>query len=337
MKLLIITQAVDKDNPVLGFFHRWLEEFAKHFEKITVICLEKGRFNLPPNVAVRSLGKEGGESRVKYLLNFYRFIWQERKNYDSVFVHMNQEYVLLGGLIWKLFGNKIYLWRNHAQGNFLTRLAVWFSDKVFCTSPNSFTARFAKTRLMPVGIDTNFFQPDASVPKIPQSILFLGRMAPVKNVTLFIEALNELQKSDVDFMATIAGAALPQDIVYEKKVQELVVGYGLDNKVRFIGAVTQEQALRLYREHQLYVNLTPAGSLDKTIFEAMACGLPLVVVNSDLRSMLGERLIGDWPPTLLAEEIRRYRSNHEVADSRGFVVANHSLVILISRLLAELK
>ena len=58
MKLLIITQKVDINDPVLGFFHRWLEEFAKHYEFVTVICLEKGEHRLPENVKVLSLGKE---------------------------------------------------------------------------------------------------------------------------------------------------------------------------------------------------------------------------------------------------------------------------------------
>ena len=30
MKLLICTQAADRDDPVLGFFYRWIEEFKKY-------------------------------------------------------------------------------------------------------------------------------------------------------------------------------------------------------------------------------------------------------------------------------------------------------------------
>ena len=96
MKLLIITQVIDKNHPVLGFFHRWVEEFAVHCEHVHVICLQKGVFDLPVNVTVHSLGKEDGVSRATYLLRFYKNIWQLRHEYDSVFVHMNQLYVLLG-------------------------------------------------------------------------------------------------------------------------------------------------------------------------------------------------------------------------------------------------
>ncbi len=38
MRLLITTQKVDKKDPILGFFHRWLEEFDKHRERLRVVC-----------------------------------------------------------------------------------------------------------------------------------------------------------------------------------------------------------------------------------------------------------------------------------------------------------
>jgi len=97
MKLLILTQKIDINDPVLGFFHKWAEEFSKKYEKLTVICLEKGEYKLPDNVKVLSLGKETGKSRLKYVFLFYKYIWLERKNYDVVFAHMNQEYIILDG------------------------------------------------------------------------------------------------------------------------------------------------------------------------------------------------------------------------------------------------
>ena len=57
MRLLILTQKVDINDDILGFFHRWIEEFAKRCEKVIVICLQEGRHDLPSNVKVLSLGK----------------------------------------------------------------------------------------------------------------------------------------------------------------------------------------------------------------------------------------------------------------------------------------
>ena len=74
MKLLIITQKVDKNDPILGFFHGWVEEFAKNVEKLTVVCLGVGEYDLPQNVQVFSLGKKIGASKLKYIWNILRSI-----------------------------------------------------------------------------------------------------------------------------------------------------------------------------------------------------------------------------------------------------------------------
>lgn len=301
MKLLIITQAIDKNNPVLGFFVRWVEEFSKKSEKVTVICLEKGEYNLPANVKVISLGKESNFKysilnfklfkNIKYIFNFYLYIFKYRNDYDAVFVHMNQEYVLLGGIFWRLFGKKIMLWRNHPYGSFLTDFAVWLSDRVFCTSKYSYTARFKKTEIMPVGIDTDFFRRNPEIKKIPNSILFLGRISPIKKPDLFIKALNLLDKDGITFKALIVGDPLPKDIGYYEGLKLKVKEYNLENKVEFIGSVKHEEAVDLYNKYELYVNLTPSGSMDKTIFEAMACESLVLVANKSLNDEIDKEFV----------------------------------------------
>lgn len=308
MKLLVLTQKVDRDDPVLGFFHRWVEELAKRFDRVTVIALGVGDYALPGNVKVLSLGKEEGASRLTYLRRFYSYVWSERKNYDRVFVHMNQEYVILGSDSWLLFQRKpVYLWRNHAAGSFLTRWAVWLSRKVFYTSPSSYTTRFKKAVQMPVGIDTDFFSPDPSVARTPHSFLFLGRIGPVKRVIEFVDWFKALGPG---YTATIAGAALPKDRDYEAEARRRA-----PQNISFVGAVRQEGARDLYRRHETYVNKTPAGSFDKTIFEAAACEMKLVLDNADLKHL--EKMSG--------------------AEARAFVVENHSLALLAKRLEEEMS
>ncbi|MEK7135492.1 MAG: hypothetical protein AAB780_02190 [Patescibacteria group bacterium] len=308
MKLLIITQKVDRNDPVLGFFHRWLEEFAKHFEKVTVICLEKGEFDLPENIKVFSLGKEEKNfqfsifnfQKIRYTLRFYKYLWTLRGDYDAVFVHMNQEYVLLGWKLWKLWGKKIYLWRNHAKGSLWTRLAVLLSRKVFYTSPQSFTARFRKSVQMPAGIDTDFFKPDPTITRKPNSVLFLGRISPVKKVLEFIEWLKT-----TSYVATIAGPILAEDRAYGDMVKN-----ALNEHIAYVGPVDQAGALRLYQTHEIYVNMTSAGSLDKTILEAAACGMKLKIENPHLKELEGKT----------GEE------------ARDFMIKHHRLSLLVDKL-----
>ena len=113
MKLLMITQKIDKDDDILGVYHEWARHIAKSFEKLSVICLYKGRNELPESIKVFSLGKEKHSHiirRVASLFNFYKYILKERKDYDVVFVHMNPIYILLGWPLWKVMRKKVYLW-----------------------------------------------------------------------------------------------------------------------------------------------------------------------------------------------------------------------------------
>src|SRR5687767_9199425 len=110
MKLLIITQKVDRNDDVLGFFHTWIERFGKKFDSIKVICLYKGEHSFASNIEVLSLGKEENLSKIGYLTRFYSYIWGLRNDYDGVFIHMNPQYVVLGGPLWRMLGKRVVLW-----------------------------------------------------------------------------------------------------------------------------------------------------------------------------------------------------------------------------------
>jgi glycosyltransferase involved in cell wall biosynthesis len=257
MKLLIFTQKVDSNDTVLGFFHRWIIELAKHYELVTVVCLYEAAHQLPANVKVLSLGKEKRISRGYYLKHFYEYILKYRAEYDSVFVHMNQEYVLLGGIFWKLFGKKVYMWRNHYAGSYLTDMAAFFCTKVFCTSKYSFTAKYSKAVLMPVGIDTESFCLQRNVSRRPQSILSLGRIAPSKNLDQLIEALGILKKENIDFDASIVGDALPQDGGYLESLKNRAGELGMEGQVIFKPGVPNDQTPSIYSAHEIRPSLKP--------------------------------------------------------------------------------
>src|SRR3989344_5489834 len=267
MKLLIITQKVNKNDSVLGFFHAWIEKLSEQFEQIEVVCLEMGEYDLPKNVTVHSLGKEEGKGRLTRVWRFYKYIWTLRKNYDAVFVHMNQEYILLGGMLWKLFGKKIYMWRNHHAGTILTNISAIFCTKIFCTSRYSFTAKYKKTFLMPVGVDTSIFKSDKRIARKRDSILFLGRMSPVKKPDMLLNVLISLYGQGVDFSATFVGDQGPDDDAYYVSLKEVARNSVLFNtKVNFFPGVPYSETPKYYNSHEIFVNLSTSGMYDKTIF-----------------------------------------------------------------------
>jgi len=341
MNILIITQKVDKNDPILGFFHEWIRRLAPSFNKLSVICLEKGTYDLPENVKVYSLGKENGINKIKYISKFFGYIFGLAREYDTVFVHMNQEYILLGGWFWRLTRKQIVLWRNHAYGSIFTRIAVLLSNKVLCTSKYSYTARFGKTEIMPVGIDTQKFSISNfkfSNKETKNKILFLGRMAPIKKPDLLVEALKILKDKNTEFSCDFYGDALPNDSKYFEELKNKVEKYNLAERVKFYGAIPNYEIPDIYKDYNIFINLTPSGSFDKTILEAASCGSLVLLTNKSLLGDIDERLISNETPEDIARGIDlllniNVEERSKISESlQEYVLKNHSLDALMNKL-----
>jgi glycosyltransferase involved in cell wall biosynthesis len=335
MKLLFVTQVLDMDDSVLGAYHTWVVKLAEKVEAITVICLYEGEHDLPTNVEVHSLGKEKGRhSSLVYAVRFKLLAWQLRDEYDAVFIHMNQEYLLIAGPLWKLLGKRMYMYRNHYAGSILTDIAAAFCTKVFCTSKSSYTAKYKKTVLMPVGVDTERFHSDTGLVRKPRSVLFLARIAPSKRPDVFIEALGLLIARGVSFVGSVYGSPLPEDIRYYESLKARAEELGLHGRVEFHAAIPNNTAVRIYQEHEIFVNCSPSGMFDKTLFEAAASGCFVIAVSEDFARLTGEESHFDGTPESLAKQLEQAfesgtRSLVGIADGQ-------SLPKLATRLVEEL-
>lgn len=339
MRLLFITQAVDEHDSVLGFVCNWLRVFSEQFSYISVVCLRKGEYTLSKNVSVYSLGKERGGNKLSYTLRFLQFVWRARREYDAVFVHMNQEYILLAGVWWRLIRKPVALWYNHTAGTFWTKIAMRLATVVFHTSPYAFTAGSSKSIRMPAGIDTKLFMPVAEIARAPHSILYLGRIAPIKGVHTLIEAALLLRARNADFSLTICGDALPRDFAYEQKMHILAKPLIAAGKCRFLLAITNVSAPRLFSEHELFVNLTPAGNYDKTVLEAAACECLPVVSSPAFRDAFPSTLFfKERDPESLADAIERVcalpKEEHMPLTRRlrKYVVSTHDISLLVQKI-----
>lgn len=336
MKLLIITQAVDANDVHLSFFPRWLAELSKHFEHITVFALRVGAYDAPKNVDVVSLRPYGNQGRIRTALRFLWLSFKFRNEYDAVFVHMNQEYILVGWKLFWLLGKPIYLWRNHYQGSFLTNIAATVCRKVFCTSRYSYTARFKKTVLMPVGVDTTRFSDTGEAFRTSRSILFFGRMAPSKHPEVLIDALMLLKEKGVEFTASFYGSPSPGDEAFVKDMEKRAAP--LAGMVAFHPGVPHQEAPNLFRARAIFVNLGESGMLDKTIFEAAACGCRVLAASEDWKGMAGKNYWFDGTPADLAEKLEGMLAETSHApDALQRVAAENSLSMLGGRLAHELQ
>jgi glycosyltransferase involved in cell wall biosynthesis len=257
---------------------------------------------------------------------------------------MNQEYVILGWKLWKLWGKKIFLWRNHPEGNFFTRVAIWVSDKVFCTSSQSFTAKYSKTEIMPVGIDLGEFKVKSGKLESKNKILSLGRISPIKNIHTIIGAVRILHQRGVSLILDVVGSPInPEDFDYKLKLEEKNKDLIESQILCFISSVPNDQTPKLYNSHEIFVNLTPTGSMDKTIIEASSCGCLPVVSNLSLQIEFDPMfIIKEVNAEHLADALQTImnlpESEKEIKRQRlTEYVKKQSLDILIEKLMSSIR
>jgi len=316
MKLLIVTQKVDKDDAILGFFHRWIEEFAKHKESIIVICLEKGKHSLPENVEVLSLGKEEGVSRITYIKRFYSYVLGRRKEYDAVFVHMNQIYVILGGLLWRLWRKRVSLWYTHRQVNLSLRIAEKIVHVIFTASEKSFRLKSKKKIVTGHGIDTKLFEPDFSS-KEEKIVLTVGRISETKNN---IEMLTILKDNPFLKLMVVGSSVTKKDKVYKSRFLKEIKDMHLEKRVELVGDIPQSVLPEYYNKAQVFINLSDTGSLDKAVLEALSMNVPVYTTNEAF-------LNTNFPVFQSMEEALKSKEN-----TRDYILKDHSLKKLISRI-----
>ena len=348
MKLLIVTQKVDQNDSILGFFHRWIDEFAKKYNKVTVICLEEGVHNLPENVDVLSLGKEDGESRLKYIYKFYSYIWNKKKEYDIVFVHMNPIYVVLGGVVWWLLGKTVALWYTHESVDLKLRIAERFVDRIFTASKDSFQLSSDKDMVMGHGIDTKYFCSEESYHKNNTlKLLTVGRISPIKDYETLVLAMEILKKTDIKLILTVVGA--PGDSSqqgYLESLIDMVSKKGLKDSILFVGAVSNNEARTYLLDSDIFVSMGDYGGLDKAILEAMSSGVVPVIANRGAGETLHLSEVCTFSKGDADELACRILEIQSMQDSdvinlidvnRERIVKDHGLISLVDRLTQEMN
>ncbi len=342
MKLLITTQAVDKNDPILGFFHGWLLEFAKHFEHVEVICLREGEHALPANVSVHSLGKENGENRCMYVYRFYRYFWNVymHNHVDFVFFHMGAIYNILAlpfFLIRKIKQTKFYWWKAHGHINMAGKIASQCVDKIYTASKESFPIDTKKRIVIGHAIDTTFFSFIQKEKITYLNIVCVGRISRVKKFERVIELGSILRARNIPFHAVVVGDVI--DVVYMNQLRDMISTCALSNDIEFIGPKTQEEIVDVYKKANILIHPSETGSIDKAVLEAMSVGIIPIALCGAYGSLLGKnglcveqneaiaygRIIED----ILANTEQYHRLTN---DMRETVIHKHSLNTLTKRI-----
>lgn len=337
MKLLICTQTIDKNDPILGFFIGWVLEFSKHFAEIHVICLKKGEYDFPPHVFVYSLGKEEGENRIKYLYRFYKYFWYIffRVKVDFVFYHMGEIYNILGAPFFFVRGQtKFYWWKAHGYINLKARLALNFVDRVYTSTQSGFSINTPKKHVVGQAIDEfKFVFPKTN--NRNREIIFVGRISPVKRLEDFIETARILSQSDLSVTFRIIGPVSTK--AYMDTLNDKINQAKLSNKITFSGPKNQVELVAIYQQAFLFLNTSVTHSMDKTVVEALMCGCLAVTGNQAFAELFsGTKLYTtEAEPTdyaMVIGELLKQNNDSLVQELRRQVIKSHSLTTFTKRI-----
>ncbi len=291
MKLLIITQKVDVNDDILGFFHHWLEKLAEKKVELVVITNYLGEHNLPNNVEIYSLGKERNKSRWHKFFRYQYLFLKFLSKVKGIFFHMCPEYVIAAGLWPKIFRKKSILWYVHTSVNWKLKLAKRLVNKIFTASKGSFGLKSNKVIITGHGINIKKFKiqdPEFKNLNRKFNIIYVGRISEIKNQKTLIKAINILVQNEFkDLKVDLIGNPITtKDQIYLRDLKNLIQKFNLEGYINFLGSIPNKDILKYYQTADLSINLCPAGGLDKAVLESMACGLLVIVFNKNFVEIL---------------------------------------------------
>jgi hypothetical protein len=308
--LLLLTPALDADDPVLGFAVGWTNVLALHVPRISVLALRVGNVAaLAPSIRATALGR----GRARVAASLIRAIARMERP-DMALAQMNWPMPLAAIPALRARKIPLALWWAHGAAPLGLCALLPFAARVLTSAPGAFPLPTAKCVVVGQGIDTAAFAPAAHEPPKPFTVLTAGRLAPVKRVPLVVQACAD------------AGVAL-----------------------RVVGppdaAVPHRAMPDTFRAAHAFATASATGSPDKAALEAMACALPVVALGDGLRTALPKTLadqviVPDVPA--MAARLAALAAM-PVEDRRGFglklreaVLARHDRAAQVARIAVEL-
>ncbi len=197
------------------------------------------------------------------------------------------------------------------------------SHEVSRTLIDHFQTPREKLTVIPNGVGTNFRRITDSILlsatrhkyglKSP-FVLAVGTLEPRKNHIGLIKAFSKAQKKrNGPAILAIAGG---QGWLYEQ-TKQVIADLKLDNKVRFLGRVSDLELITLYSMADIFAFPSFFEGFGVPPIEAMACGAPVITSNtSALPEVVGDAalLVDPYDTDALADAITRLVENEQLRE-----------------------
>ena len=125
--------------------------------------------------------------------------------------------------------------------------------------------------------------------KSGKSVLYLGRIHPVKGLSRLLEAWSRLWKTHRDWRLILAG---PDEGGYQAKLEQQIWSAGIGGTVTFTGPVQGDAKWKLLQSCDVFVMPSDFENFGTAVAEAMLCGKPVITTNGTPWRQLPEEHAG---------------------------------------------
>jgi len=196
-------------------------------------------------------------------------------------------------------------WRSRPKNALFRKMATWVgrrADLIIADSDYSaldierlLGLDIAKVQVLPIGLEESYqpVEDEAELEEVRSRygiekpyIFYLGNFKPHKNVQGLIRAFSLLDEElRQDCLLVLGGK--PDAWIEERR--QLAVELGIDEEIRFIGLVPEEDMPALYSGARLFAFPSLYEGFGLPPLEGMACGVPVVASNrTSVPEVVGE-------------------------------------------------
>jgi len=188
---------------------------------------------------------------------------------------------------------------------------------------NSYDVNSTKVEIIEPGVDLDLFKPQNKndskklLGLINEPVLlYVGRIDPIKGLSVLIEAMNLLNYKDRPKLLVIGDNNQSNPTMLN--VLEIIERYELQEDVVFIGATEQSNLPLYYNAADICVIPSHYESFGLVALEAMACNTPVIGtkvpgLESIITDQINGLLIIPNSPQILAEKIKLLISDKDLA------------------------
>lgn len=259
MKVLMLAQSIDTNHGPDGFVADWVRTLAAQVDNLIVLTYAfNSKEKLPNNTKVYIINGTNLFSRIINLIDKTFSITRKEKP-NILFAHILEVFGITSGIVGKITGIKSVFWFCNpydVSRNYLAKIAFFLNDMIITCGERlkeryvSLIGNWAKDKIISVGhgINLSHYSPGKTLlwpnsKKGKITILYAGRISPIKDISTLEKAVKKLQD-------------------HGKKIT-----------LNINGSYSYSQIPEIFKQTHIFVNSSKGYSLDKTLLEALACGV----------------------------------------------------------------